>query len=117
MRKLLLAFGGAVVLLGGAIGLSYAQSAPTTAEQQHQAVIDDAAAKLGINGTDLAAALKQARKELGFKVQIGKLARDELAVAARTIGVTDVKALRQELRGSTLTAVAQKHNVPPATVS
>ena len=116
MRKLALALGGAAVLLGASIGFSYAQSAPT-AEQQRQAIIDDAAAKLGINGTDLAAALKQARKELGARVQLGKLVKDELTVAAKTIGLTDAKALRKELRGSTLTAVAQSHNVAPATVS
>src|SRR5256885_2017217 len=105
MRKLALAIGGAVVLLGAAIGLSYAQSAPT-AKDQHQAVIDDAAAKLGISGTDLAQALKEARKELGTRVQLGKLVKDELTVAAKTVGLADAKALRQELRGSTLTAVA-----------
>jgi hypothetical protein len=116
MRKLALALGGAAVLLGASIGLSFAQSAPT-AKQQHQAIIDDAAAKLGINGTDLAEALKQAHKELGVKLQLGKLVRSELDVAAKTIGLADVKALRKELAGSTLTAVAQKHNVAPTTVA
>ena len=41
----------------------------------------------------------------------------ELGVAAKTLGLSDVKALRAELGGTTLTAVAQKHNVAPATVA
>lgn len=41
----------------------------------------------------------------------------ELQLAATTLGLADVKALRKELAGSTLTAVAQKHNVAPSTVS
>ena len=43
--------------------------------------------------------------------------RDELQVAAKTLGFADVRALRTELAGSTLTAVAQKHNVPSTAVS
>ena len=118
MRKVLFAVAGATALVAATLGMSYAQSAPTQV-QQHRAIIDDAAAKLGMSGDQLADALKQARKELGVKrgVQIGKVVRDELTIAAKAVGLDDAKALRAELRGSTLTAVAQKHNVAPATVS
>jgi hypothetical protein len=120
LKRLALAIGGATILLGASLGLSYAQSAtPSPAAQQKRAIIDDAAAKLGISGDALIQALKEARKELGQKhgLQVGKLVKDELDVAARAIGLADARALRQELRGSTHTAVAQKHNVAPATVA
>ncbi|MGI9146163.1 MAG: hypothetical protein ACR2IK_06420 [Chloroflexota bacterium] len=42
---------------------------------------------------------------------LGKLVRKELSVAATTLGLADVKALHRKLASSTLTAVAQKHNV------
>lgn len=115
---LVIAGSAAAVLLAATLGLTYAQSAPTK-EQQKQAIISDAAAKLGVNADALAQALKEARKDLGHKhaVQVGKLVRDELTVAAKALGLADAKALRAELRGSTLTAVAQKHNVAPATVA
>ena len=38
-------------------------------------------------------------------------------MAATALGIADVKTLRQELAGTTLTAVAQKHSVPAATVA
>jgi hypothetical protein len=120
LKRFAVALGGAAVLLGASLGLSYAQSAtPSPAAQHKRAIIDDAAAKLGISGDDLAQALKESRKELGQKrgVQVAKLVHDELEVAARALGLADAKALRQELRGSTLTAVAQQHNVAPATVA
>src|SRR6202040_719685 len=79
-----------------------------------------AAAKLGLTSEQLSTALQQARKELGLNqsaVQVGKLVHQELSVAATTLGIADVKTLRQELAGTTLTAVAMKHNVDPATVT
>ena len=104
-----------------ALGVSYAQSAPTSKQQEHQAVISDAAAKLGLSADQLQQALTQARKDVGVNQgrarPLAKIRADELAVAARTIGVADAKALRKELAGTTLTAVAQKHNVQPSTVS
>jgi hypothetical protein len=118
MRTILIAGAAAAVLLAATIGFSYAQSAPTK-EQEHRAVIDVAAVKLGIDGDALAQALKDARKDLAVKhgLQLGKLVRDELTVAAKALGLADAKALRKELAGSTLTAVAQKHNVAPTTVA
>ena len=67
----------------------------------------------------MAQALKDARRELGPKPgqAIVKVVRDELDVAAKALGLADARALRGELRGSSLTAVAQKHNVAPSTVS
>jgi hypothetical protein len=79
MRRMLVAAGGAAVLLGAALGVSYAQSAPSH--------------------------------------PLAHVRKDELAVAARALGVADVKALRHELRGSTLSAVAQTHNVQPTVVA
>jgi hypothetical protein len=115
-----LVIGGAAFLLSATIGLTHAQAAPNP-KQQHQAVVDLAATKLGLTADELTSALKQARKDLGLnqaaKLQIGKLVHQELAVATKTIGLPDAKALRKELAGSTLTAVAQKHNVQPSVVA
>jgi len=117
MRTLAIA-AGVLALFGATLGLSYAQTTTTTPNQK-QSIIEDAAAKLGISSTDLANALKEARKELGNKrgVRIRELVKAELDVAAKAVGLADAKALLAELRGSTLTAVAQKHNVAPATVA
>ena len=123
MKKILIALSAAAVLAAATIGASYAQTAPTptpTSEQKHKrAVIDDAAAKLGISGDALAQALRDAHKELGRKPAqaIVKVVKDELDIAAKALGLADAKALRSELRGSSLTAVAQKHNVAPSTVA
>ena len=84
-------------------------------------MLDLAAAKLGLTSDQLTTALKQAHKDLGGnhqgKAAIGKLAHAELSVAATALGIADVKTLRKELAGTTLTSVAQKHGVPAATVS
>lgn len=109
-----LVIGSAALLIGATVGISYAQSAAPAA-QRKQAIIDQAASKLGVTGDQLREALKDARKEIGARVRL--VVRDELTVAAKTLGLADARALRQELRGTTLTAVAQKHNVAPATVS
>jgi hypothetical protein len=127
MRKFLLAAGGAAILLGGALGVTYAQSAtpqaaaPGSAKQHRQAIISDAAAQLGVSADQLQQALAQARKNLSTKPKlasvIAHLRADELQVAANTLGLADAKALRSELAGTTLTAVAQQHNVPVATLA
>lgn len=125
MKKIILAMSAAAALLMGTIGYTFAQSAtspaaPTPAKQQRLAVLSDAAAKLGLTTDQLQQALAQARKDLGVKhdhPQLAKLVRAELPIAAKAIGLPDVKALRGELAGATLTAVAQKHNVQPATVA
>jgi hypothetical protein len=123
-RRGALATAGAALLLSATIGFTQAQTATPTpstrTQQQRQAVLDLAATKLGLTGDQLSGALKEARKDLGLKqgsAEVGKLARQELNVAAKTLGVSDVSALRKELAGSTLTAVAQKHNVQPSTLS
>jgi polyhydroxyalkanoate synthesis regulator phasin len=112
--RFLLTMSGVVLLFGATLGLTYAQGVTPK-----QSIIEDAAARLGVSSTDLAQALKDARKELGDKrgVQIRQVVKSELDVAAKAVGLADAKALRAELRGSTLTAVAQKHNVAPATVA
>jgi uncharacterized protein YoaH (UPF0181 family)/lambda repressor-like predicted transcriptional regulator len=124
VKKILIALSAGAVFVAASIGASYAQTAPTPTpgsqhKQQKRAVIDDAVAKLGISGDALAQALKDARKELGAKPgqAIVKVVRDELDVAAKALGLADARALRAELRGSSLTAVAQKHNVAPSTVA
>jgi hypothetical protein len=120
LKRGALAIGGAALLLSATIGLTQAQTAPTNAHQQRQAVVDLAATKLGLTSDQLVEALKQAKKDLAgdkARPQLGKLVHQELTIAAKTIGLPDVKALRKELAGSTLTAVAVKNNVPPATVA
>jgi hypothetical protein len=127
MRKFLLAAGGAAIMLGGALGVTYAQSAtpqaatPGSAKQHRQAIISDAAAQLGVSADQLQQALAQARKNLSTRPKlasvIAHLRVDELQVAAKTLGLADAKALRRELAGTTLTAVAQQHNVPMATLA
>ncbi|HLZ29381.1 MAG TPA: hypothetical protein VKV73_18855 [Chloroflexota bacterium] len=123
-KRSALAIGGAALLLSATIGFSQAQTAtptPATAKQQHRAaVLDLAAAKLGVTSDQLTTALKDARKDLGARpgaAVLAKLARHELSVAATTLGIADVKTLRQELAGTTLTAVAGNHGVPAATVA
>ena len=121
LKRGALALGGAALLFATTIALTQAQAAPPTDKHaQQQAVLDLAATKLGLTSDELIDALKQARKDLGVnqgRPQVGKLVRDELGVAAKAIGLADARALRTELAGSTLTAVAQKHNVAPATVA
>jgi hypothetical protein len=106
-KRFIVAAAGAAALVAGTLGVSYAQSAPTK-QQQHRGVIDLAASTLGLTGDQLAQALKDARKELGDRVGLGlgKLRSDELNAAAKALGLADAKALRAELAGSTLTAVA-----------
>jgi len=111
------------VLMGGALGVSYAQSTPTpgpaatTPQQRRQAILSDAASQLGISGDQLQQALVQARKDVGAVRPLAGLRRGELDVAAKAIGLPDAKTLRTQLAGTTLTAVAQNHNVQPSTVS
>src|SRR5438477_5782172 len=110
--------GGVATLLIGSVGFAAAQSVTDAAHKR--AVRDDAATQLGVTGDQLIEALKQARKDVGVnqgQARTRDIVRDELSVAAKAIGLADIKALRMELRGSTLTAVAQKHNVAPATVA
>jgi len=124
-KRSALALGGAALLLSATIGFSQAQTAPPTTtsakQQQRAAVLDLAAAKLGLTSDQLTSALKQARKDLGLHqgagAKVARLAQHELSIAATTLGVADAKTLRKELAGTTLTAVAQQHGVPAATVA
>jgi hypothetical protein len=104
--------GAAALLLSTGTTFGFAQPAPT-----QQAVIDDAAAKLGLSGDQLAQALREARQELGVRAAVRLDRRHALTVAATTLGLPDLKSLRKELAGTTLTAVASKHGVQPATVA
>jgi hypothetical protein len=115
--RIVILAGTLTALLVATSAVGFAQS--TEKQQKKDAIVSLAAAKLGLTSDQLEEALKQARKDLGAQggFKLGKLVRDELNVAASTLGIADVKTLRQELRGSTLTAVAQKHNVAPATVA
>ena len=86
--------------------------------QHREAIIADAAAKLGLTPDQLQQALTQARKDLGGNAHpLAKIRHDELQVAAKSMGFPNVKALRAELAGSTLNDVAQKHDVQPSTVA
>ncbi len=110
------------MLMGGTLGVSSAQTpTPVTpansAHQRRQALVSDAASQLGISADQLEQALAQARKDVGRARPLANERKDELQVAAQALGVTDAKTLRAQLSGSTLTAVAQNHNVQPSTVS
>jgi len=112
-----LVIGGVAVVVSTTAGVASAQ---TTSTNQKQAVISLAATQLGLSPDQLADALKQARKDLGATgnhPRARDLAANALTVAAHTLGLADAKALRRELRGTTLTTVAQNHNVAPATVA
>ncbi len=115
------ALGGAVLLFSGTMSFSQAQTAtPSATHARQQSVMELAAAKLGLTGDQLSSALKEARKDLGVNQGVpkaGKLVHHELSVAATALGIGDVKTLRSELAGSTLAAVAQKHNVQLSTLA
>lgn len=114
-----LSIGGAAILAFSGAGLSYAQSAPTSTSTS-RAVIDDAAAKLGLTGDQLAQALKDARKELGAGAPVHLDRKHALSVAAASLGfqnASDVKALRGALAGTTLTALAQQRGIQPTVVA
>ncbi len=115
------ALGGAALLLTVGIGFSQAQEAtPSAAHVRQQSVIDLASAKLGLSSDQLSSALKSARKDLGYNQSVpraDKLVHHELSVAATALGIADVHTLRTELAGSTLAAVAQKHNVQLSTLA
>ena len=120
VKRSAIAVGSAALLLSATIGFSQAQTATPSAVTQRAAIIDLAASKLGLTSDQLTAALREARKDLGANQgapRVGKLIHQELSVAATTLGISDAKALRKELAGTTLTAVAQKHNVQPSTVA
>lgn len=112
-----------MLLFAGALGVTaLAQTAPaqtpTPAKQHRQAILSDAASQLGISESQLEQALAQARKDVGPRARpLADLRKDELQVAAKTLGFADVKALRSALAGTTLNAVAQNHNVAASTVS
>jgi hypothetical protein len=120
LKRGALALGGAALLLSATVGFSAAQSTTPDKKQQQQAVINLAASKLGLTGDQLSEALKQSRKDLGHnqgRPKIAKLVKQELGVAATTLGYSDVKALRKDLAGTTLAALAQTRKIAPATVA
>jgi hypothetical protein len=87
LKRGALALGGAVLLLSATLGSTQAQTVTPTPTTQH-------AHSKGHH-----------------------FIRHELKVAAKTLGFANVKALRQELAGSTLTTVAENHNVEPGVVA
>ena len=122
LKRTALALGGAALLLCSTVGLSQAQSAiaakPT--RQQQQAVINLAATKLGLSGDQLSEALKASRKDLGLRqghAQVGKLVRAELSVAATTLNYPSLQAMRKDLEGTTLTALATSRIGSPTPVA
>jgi hypothetical protein len=122
LKRTALAFGGAALLLCATVGLSQAQSAPSAkpSKQQQQAVINLAATKLGLSGDQLSEALKSSRKDLGLgkgHAQIGKLVRAELSVAATTLNYPGLQAMRKDLAGTTLAALASSRIGSPTPVA
>lgn len=128
LKRGLVVLGGCMLLAGASVGVINAQTASSTpvsspgstAQQHHQAVLTQAAHILGIPESQLQQALQQARKDVGggalHQFRLAKVVRAELSVAANSLGETS-QQLRQELKGNTLTAVANAHNVAPSTVS
>ena len=117
-----LSIGAAALLLLASVGISVAQSTPiptptSNSNSKARAVIDDAAAKLGLTGDQLAQALRDARRELGVGSAVSFSRAQAVAAAATALGLADTKALRQQLSGTTLTSVAQQKGIDPATVA
>jgi hypothetical protein len=122
LKRTALAIGGAALLLTATIGFTQAQTATPSANKQHQqAVINLAATKLGLTGDQLSEALKSARKDLGTnqgnRPQVGKLVRAELSLAATTLNYPNLQAMRKDLAGTTLSALATTRLGSPAPVT
>ena len=137
--KQLIAAGAAALLLGGAaFGAVSAQQAPPTPTTQtaasrqrgpegQQQFLEALAVKLGISTETLQQAIEEVRQEQGLPPGGGpgfgghgpghhRGHGPHLDIAAQAIGITP-QQLREELPGSTLTAVAEAHNVDPQAVA
>ena len=122
LKRTALGLGGAALFLCSTVGLSQAQSATAAkpTRQQQQAVINLAATKLGLSGDQLSEALKASRKDLGLRqghAQVGKLVRAELSVAATTLNYPSLQAMRKDLAGTTLAALATSRIGSPTPVA
>jgi hypothetical protein len=142
VRRTALAGAAALTLVGASLGVVAAQQAPTASpvpgapaapgqgtpgqqrvdrQQRQQQFLAAVAAKLGISLDQLQQAMDQTRTELGIPERGPGGGGDRrmgggLDAAAQALGI-NVDQLRQELRGKTLTQVAQAHNVDPTTVA
>jgi hypothetical protein len=92
-------------------------SSSSNANSTAGALIEDAAAKLGLTGDQLAQALREARHELGVHAGVHLNRQQALTDAAKPLGLSDGKSMRQQLRGTTLTAIAQQRGIDPTTVA
>lgn len=95
----------------------------TSGRDRHEQFHNALAAKLGVSPDRLRQAMTETRQELGPPARAAGPKgghrggfSEGLSVAATALNI-DLEQLRQELRGKTLTAVAQAHNVNPTTVA
>jgi hypothetical protein len=95
----------------------------TSGQDRHAQFHDALAAKLGVSPDRLRQAMMETRQELGLPDHGPKAGGGHrggfgvgLSAAATALNIS-VEQLQQELPGKTLTAVAQGHNVNPATVA
>lgn len=132
----LLAAAGALVLGGLAIGTVLAQQTPTHAGQQSQRegrerFMEVVASKLGVTPERLQQAFTEARQELGIqrsprdragerrgeaRERIRGMMQRGLEIVAVELSIS-VEQLRNELRGSSLSAVSRTHGVDPQQVA
>lgn len=96
-----------------------AKGSGATGAARHQAVLAAAAQQLNVSTQQLSQALRKAAKDVGGATggfRLGQLVRQEIQVAAQTLGLTP-QQLHQQLKGHSLTDVANAQNVAPATVA
>jgi hypothetical protein len=131
ISRVALAAGAVLVLGGSAVGIASAQSqptpTPTTQQQGYQKFVDALAKRLNISSQTLQSDIDQARQDAGLPPGRG-FGRGpggprpgfgpglDLDAAAQAIGISR-DDLRTELRGKSLTAVAQAHTKDPAAVA
>ena len=94
----------------------------SSGQDRHAQFHNALATKLGVSPDRLRQAMMETRQELGLPDHGPKMGghrggfSEGLSAAATALNIS-VDQLRQELPGKTLTAVAQAHNVNPATVA
>jgi hypothetical protein len=132
----LLAAAGALIVGGLAMGTVLAQQTPAAAGQQTQRegrgrFMEVVAAKLGVPPERLQQAITEARQELGVqrtprervaerrgevRERVRGMVQRGLEIVAAELNIS-VEQLRNELRGSSLSAVAHTHGVEPRQVA
>ncbi len=100
LKRSVVAIGGAALLASSSLGLAHAQTVPSPA----------------VPGTAVSQQSQPGVRVKHHGHRLRKLLRGEMRVAAEFIGV-DLKQLRTELKGNSLSDVATAHGVAPAEVA